>query len=201
MKISKKITLLPLLVIFASCNLFSCKDSSKHNKKEFENTNILSMEDMPNENTKYDTIRTTNITDNYKLISFLKSKLEIADFTFEERESRGGFSYNNCEENRITLIHGDGIREYFARSRRPEKGTKNFYPDFVILVYEFPTNEIASQNGEILEKALNSAGEFCNGKTPEKIVTNGNEIFHLSTRAEMFRTYTEKYGEMIKNYR
>ena len=159
------------------------------------------MENMPNENTKYDTIRTTNITDNYKLISFLNSKLEIAHFTFEERESRGGFSYNNCEENRIILIHGDGIREYFARSRRPEKGTKNFYPDFVILVYEFPTNEIASQNGEILEKALNSAGKFCNGKAPEKIVTNGNEIFHLSTRAEMFRTYTEKYGEMIKNYR
>lgn len=155
---------------------------------------------MPNENTRYDTIHTTNTTDNTKLINELKSRLETTEFTFEERKRREKFSYINCEENRIKLIEGNGVREYFARSKKPEKGTKNFYPDFVIRVYEFPTNEIAEQNFEILEKALNSTGRFCNGKSPQKLVVNGNEVFHLGTRAEMFKTYTEKYGEMIKNY-
>jgi len=101
----------------------------------------------------------------------------------------------------VILIDGKGIREYFARSKKPEKGTKDFYPDFVIWVYEFPTNDIAKQNYDILEEAFNSAGRFCNGKAPEKLIFNGNEVFHLRTRAEMFRTYTDKYGEIIKNYR
>ncbi|MBL7838107.1 MAG: hypothetical protein JNM67_11365, partial [Bacteroidetes bacterium] len=104
-------------------------------------------------------------------------------------------------ENIVKLISGNGIREYYASSKRPEKGTKDIYPDFVICVYEFPSKDVAKQNYEILSKALNSKGRFCNGKSPEKLVYNGNEIFHLGTRAEMFRTYTERYGEWIKNYR
>lgn len=181
-----------IMVVFL---ITSCKNT---NDKTNEN---LSMGDIPNENTKYDTIYTINSADNTKLINELKTKLEKVNFTFEERKNRGGLSYNNCEENSVKLISGNGIREYFARSKKPEKGTKDFYPDFVIWVYEFPTNDIAKQNFDILEKALNSAGQFCNGKLPEKIVINGNEVFHLRTRAEMFRTYTEKYGEIIKNYR
>lgn len=188
------------LIVFLS--IISCNENlkSKTNKndKAIEN---LSMGEMPNENTKYDTIYTVNSANNIKIINELKIKLEKADFTFEERKNRGGFPYNNCEENSVKLIDGNGIREYFARSKKPEKGKKDFYPDFIILVYEFPTNDIAKQNYEILNKALNSAGRFCNGKSPEKLVFNKNEILHLGTRAEMFRTYTEKYGEIIKNYR
>ncbi|HRD58499.1 MAG TPA: hypothetical protein PK504_10640 [Ferruginibacter sp.] len=188
-----------IIVIFL---ITSCKENlkSKNNTNDITNEK-LSMGDIPNENTKYDTIYTINSADNTKLINDLKTKLEKVNFTFEERKNRGGLSYNNCEENSVKLISGNGIREYFARSKKPEKGTKDFYPDFVIWVYEFPTNDIAKQNFDILEKALNSAGQFCNGKSPEKIVINGNEVFHLGTRAEMFRTYTEKYGEIIKNYR
>ena len=188
-----------LIVIFL---ITSCKENLKSKNDTIDKANeSLSMGEMPNKNTKYDTIYTVNSVDNAKLINELKTKLEKADFTFAERKSRGGLSYNNCEENIIRLIGGNGIREYFARSKKPEKGTKDFYPDFVIWVYEFPTNDIAKQNYDILDKALNSAGQFCNGKAPEKLVFNGNEVFHLSTRAEMFRTYTEKYGEIIKNYR
>ena len=78
---------------------------------------------------------------------------------------------------------------------------KNVFPDFIITVYEFENKNIANKNFKIINNALFSAGRFCNGKCPEKLVQNGNEIFHLSGRAEMFRTYTEKYGELIKNYR
>ena len=182
--------------------IISCKENNKNKNNANDKINEnLSIEEMPNEKTKYDTIYTVNSADNTKIINELKTKLEKADFTFEERKSRDGLSYNNCEENSVKLISGNGIREYFARSKKPEKGTKYFYPDFVIWVYEFPTNDIAKQNFNILEKALNSAGRFCNGKAPEKLVLNENEVFHLGTRAEMFRTYTEKYGEIIKNYR
>lgn len=192
----KYLKLLPIILI-----LLSCTDSIKDNKDTISETREnLNMGDMPNDQTKYDTIYTTNSVDNSKLINELKLNLETAQFNFEERKSRGGLSYYNCEKNRVKLVKGNGVREYFARSKKPEKGTKDFYPDFVIWVYEFSTNEIAIQNFDILEKALSSAGRFCNGKSPEKLVINGNEIFHLGTRAEMFRTYTEKYGEMIKNF-
>jgi len=80
------------------------------------------------------------------------------------------------------------------------KGIKNHYPDFLIQVYEFQFNEIAQQNFEILKEALNSAKEFWNGKSPEKIIINRNEIFHLGTRANIFSTYTEKHGDIIKNF-
>ncbi|WP_282788120.1 hypothetical protein [Flavobacterium croceum] len=193
----KYLSYLIVFLLITSCNE-SLKSKTNKNDTDIEN---FSMEEMPNKNTKYDTIYTVNSTDNIKLIYELKTKLEKADFTFEERKNRGGFSYNNCEENSVKLIRGNGIREYFARSKKPEKGTKDFYPDFIILVYEFPTNAIAKQNYEILNKALNSGGRFCNGKSPEKLVFNRNEVFYLGTRAEMFRTYTEKYGEIIKNYR
>lgn len=187
-----------ILVLFI---VTACKDSVNNNA--IAHTPVeenLSFEDMPNENTTYDTIYTVNTTNNNLLIKELKVKLKAAHFTFEETKSAGGYSYNNCEENKVIFVKGDGIRSYFARSKKPEKGKKDFYPDFTISVYEFASNEIAQQNFEILERALHSAGRFCNGKSPEKIIINGNEVFHLGTRAEMFRTYTEKYGDFIKNF-
>lgn len=180
-----------ILVLFV---VTSCATKQSNNTEE-----NLSMGDMPNANTKYDTIYTINTPDNLKLIAALKSKLENAKFTLEERKSRAGLSYHNCEENRIVWVEGDGVREYFARRKKPEKGTA-FYPDFVVSVYKFETNESATQNFILLDKALNSAGRFCNGKAPATLVMNGNEVFHLATRAEMFRTYIEKYGDAIKNF-
>lgn len=193
-------------IAFLTCfiTFISCTEKSKEikeNKVEPEKTEPLSMGDMPNKNTVYDTIYTTNTTDNTKLINQLQQKLNAVHFSFEEREQRGGFTYNNCEENRIEVISGNGVREYYVKSTKPQKvGGSNYYPDFIVVVYEFKTNEIAQQNFDKLQKALNSAGRFCNGKSPEKLVINKNEVFHLGTRAEMFREYTEKYGEMIQKF-
>ncbi|MFZ4058173.1 MAG: hypothetical protein ACOYKE_08525, partial [Ferruginibacter sp.] len=63
------------------------------------------------------------------------------------------------------------------------------------------TPEMAQLYFEQLNTALHSAGRFCNGKAPDKLVLKQNQIFHLGTRAEMFRGYIEQYGEWIKNYR
>ncbi len=144
---------------------------------------------------------TVKLASNVRLLDALITKLKQADFTFEERDSRGEPSYINYSENRITIIEGNGIRKYFAISKKPEKGSKNLYPDFGIWVYKFPTDDVAQRHYEQLNKALQSSGRYCNGKSPEKLVLNGNEVFHLSTRAEAFRTYIEKYGEFIKKFR
>lgn len=192
-----------LLFIISLLILFSCsEDSKKHKPTEPVITRKMAMDNVPNEKTTYDTIYTINMADNEDLLQSLKSQLKIDEFSIEERENRGGFSYTNCNENYEVLIRGNGIRDYFIRSKKPNKGTKDYYPDFVMLVYEFPTKELALQNYNLILKTRKSKGwRLCNGITVDKIVLNGNEVFHLSTRAEMFRTEIEKYGELIENYK
>ena len=194
-----KIYIITLLIF----SVLSCKNSDKKIESVLIEKNGLGIEDMPNNETKYDTIFTKNINDNQKLITKLENNLVKSKFKFEKNDNIRQNSYNNCEENIVVLIKGNGIRNYYAKSQVAEKNTtiKNVFPDFIITVYEFENKNIADKNFKIIKKALFSAGRFCNGKAPEKLVQNGNEIFHLSTRAEMFRTYTEKYGELIKNYR
>ena len=60
---------------------FSCKEFLNTEK---DGVNILSMGDMPNEQTEYDTIYTKNTDDNINLINHLKLKLETDGFSFEE---------------------------------------------------------------------------------------------------------------------
>lgn len=184
---------LPLLL-----GIFSC-GGHKNDSLKKEDQEELSIEDIPNKDTVYDTIKTQNIDDNTKLIIYLNGELKKSGFSFEPREKHS-ISYNNCEENSIKIIAGDGIREYFARSNKPEKGTKDFYPDFVIRVYEFNSETEAETNFKKLSGALYSKGKHCNGKAPENLVINGREVYGLSTRAEMFRSYIEKYSKIIRNY-
>ncbi len=188
-----------ILVIFllTACkgNTGSSKDTNGRSKEN------LSGENRPDKNTEYDTLYTVNAAGNTQLLQELKTKLEAAGFTFEERKGQREFSYNNCEENRVKLIRGAGVRIFFARSKQPVKGTKDYYPDFMIRVYEFSTNALAKQSYAVIENALNSSGQLCKMKVPGKLVMNGKDVFHLVTRAEMFRTYTDQYGEIIQNYR
>ena len=153
------------------------------------------------ETDKYDTIYTVNSADNTGLINELRSELQQANFTIEERKIVDGFPFYECERSNVKFVGGDGIREYFTRSKIPEEGTGNLYPDFVIWVFEFPSDDIARQNYNILEKVVDSASRQCLAKAPERLEINGNEVFLLETRAERFRTYIDKYGELIKNYR
>ncbi len=180
--------------------VLSCKGISKKNNHNDTGEKPFSTKDIPNANTQYDTIYTVKLAGNVQLIDALITKLKQADFTFEEQDSRGEPSYINYTENRITIVEGNGIRKYFAISKKPEKDSKNLYPDFWIWVYKFQTDDIAQQHYEQLNK-VQSSERYCNGKSPEKLVLNGNEVFHLSTRAEAFRTYIEKYDEFIKSFR
>jgi hypothetical protein len=186
-----------IFILFA---IFSCKNTNEKTEKIPTLQTNLGIEDIPNKDTKYDTILTSDEIDNSKIITALEKKLYKSNFKFEIRKNIKRYSYNNCEENKIVIIDGMGIRSYYAKSIVPEKNTtiKNVFPDFYITVYEFENKNIADKNFITIEKALFSAGRHCNGKSPEKLIQHGNEIFHLSARAEMFRTYTELYGEFIK---
>ncbi|PQA89875.1 hypothetical protein B0A69_21890 [Chryseobacterium shigense] len=189
----KQILFLPLLIFIFSCS------GNKNDSVKKEDKEALSIEDMPDKDTAYDTIKTQNTEGHQKLINDLGVELQKAGFSFEMRKNQNR-SFNNCEENRVKVIAGNGIREYFAKSHKPEKGTKDFYPDFVIRVYEFKSEADAERNFKELNTALYSRGRHCNGKAPEKLVINGREIYDLSTRAEMFRAYIEKYSKVIEDY-
>lgn len=182
--------IISLLVLLVACN------NSATNKQP-----ITINQNSPDSivKTTYDTIYTKEMDNNEKLLVHLKTQLAKENFTFEERKSRGGLSYGITDT--VVLIKGNGIREYYARSTKPQKGTTDFYPDFNIWVYEFPTNQTAQENFNIIEKANKSHHREIRMISVEKIIINGNEIFHLSTRTEMFLPFIEKYGEMIKNYR
>ncbi len=184
-------------------SILSCKNKENKIEKQEKEKAILGYENMPNKETKYDTLFTLNIADNQKLITELENKLLKSNFIFGKSNIVLQNSFNNCEQNNIILVKGNGIRNYNAKSRIAEKNTtmKNVFPDFIITVYEFENKNIADKNYDIIRKALFSEGHFCNGKAPEKLVQNGNEIYYLSTRAEMFRTYIEKFGELVKKYR
>ena len=187
-------------VITLALVALSCEKNKTENVENDSRT-PLSYEDMPNEKTTYDTIYTVDSPDNTKLIEALEKQLKTDHFTVKLRDNTYQFSVNNCVENKKITLKGEGIREYFARSTKPEKGTTDYYADFVLRVYEFANDEMAKKNYHILNEALNSPGKFCNGKSSDRLILNGRELFFIGTRAEMFSTYTKRYADFIQNYK
>lgn len=164
------------------------------------NSNEKSFDGIPNSKTNKISIETKNMPDQVELLNSLKAKLEENEFNIEEQEVTFLPGFSNCEDNTTIQMEGKGIRSYFARSRKPEKNTEDFYPDFTIQVFEFPSEQIAQEKFEIMNKALHSDGRFCNGKAPQILVINKNEVFQFLTRAEMFRGYINEYSEFVQNY-
>jgi hypothetical protein len=117
----KKIFLLLIII-----STFSCKNSSENSSQIEIEKEYLGIEDISNSETKYETIITENATDNFKLLNILKSKLKKANFNFTEQKEIRKMSYNNCEENIIININGNGIRQYFIRSKKARKAYKRY---------------------------------------------------------------------------
>ncbi|MDP2386677.1 MAG: hypothetical protein Q8M29_09925 [Bacteroidota bacterium] len=187
-----------LIILSISTFLFSCTNAEEVEVTKNEKMENLGFEDMPNSETKSITIETKNTADQLELITKLRAKLEEDDFDFEQQEVTRFPGFSNCEENTTISITGNGLRQYFARSRKPEKNTTDFYPDFIIQVFEFQNEQIAQEKFEIMHKAMHSKGRFCNGKAPMVLVINNNEVFYFFTRAEMFRGYINEYSEFVE---
>lgn len=195
-------------------SLVACAESEHRNvdpeleKIEISNTkneNIaevnqrLTFEDIPNEQTVYETIEANNINENEILMNALQVQLLQAHFHLYESESGQAWSENDCDLNKIIRVKGEGLRIYTAESKVGIGAKKNHFPDFTLLIFGFDNEQQAIQHFKTLQSAVSSQG-FCNGKTPEKIVRNGNEVFYFTTRAEMFRTYINQYAEFVQNY-
>lgn len=104
---------------------------------------------------------------------------------------------NECHLNQIIRVTGPGIHAYRASSRVGGGKKKDYFPDFSIMVFSFKTVQEADQHFKILAAPVNSQ-DFCNGKSPERLVKNGRFIFYFATRAEMFRGYINQYVEFIE---
>lgn len=192
-------------------SLFACSKPEKNTvSPELEKTQIpeqhkkienvqqgLTFEDIPNEETVYETIEANNIDENEVLMNIFQTQLLKDQFELFERESGNAWSENDCHLNKIIQVKGQGLRTYIAQSKLGVGEKKNIFPDFTLLVFGFDNEQQAIQHFTTLHSAV-SSNNFCNGKTPEKIVRSQNEIFYFTTRAEMFRTYINRYADFIQ---
>ncbi len=191
-----------ILISLYACSEQSAPNLDSSNKEEQKSVESgLTFKEMPNENTTYVSIETNSIEENDLLMLALQTRLLKANFDFIEKDSGTSWSENDCTLNKIIQVKGAGIRSYTAVSKEKIGEDKNIRPDFVILVFSFENEQIAEQNFKIISSAVNSAGGYCNGKSPENIVRNGKEVFYFTTRAEMFRTYIDEYAKFIHDFK
>ena len=192
---------MPLIIVLYACSDHSTVESKKKNVEQNKPKHELSFKEMPNKGTTYVTIDTNTINENEALLFALQTRLLKAKFDLLEKDSGTTWSENDCTLNKIIQVKGQGIRSYIAVSQDKIGEDEKVRPDFVILVFGFENEMIAEQNFKIISSAVHSAGGFCNGKSPENIVRNGTEVFYLTTRAEIFRTYIDEYTQFIQNFK
>ena len=197
-KMKKLFRIAIIMIIMVSCN-----ESKQEGNGVTEISEKVIEEkiywDLPNSETEIEVVNTVDKKDNRELFSKFKADLREGYFKIEKTELNSGMSYNDCNKNIILNIKGEGIRKYYIKRQKDKP--KHYYPDFVLWVYEFENEEQAKEVENKIVAALKSGNRFCNGKSPEFITRNGNEVFQLSTRAEMFRGYISEYGKKLKNYR
>ena len=161
----------------------------------------LTFADIPNKNTVYETIETNSIEENEALMAHLQTALLKDQFDLFEKDSGTSWSENDCDQNKVIKVKGEGIRSYRGVSQVKVGDDKKIRPDFTLLVFTFDTPQIAQQSFQILDSAVGSGHGLCNGKAPEQLVLNGREIYYFTTRAEMFRGYINKYAEVVKQFK
>ncbi|MDO7138122.1 hypothetical protein [Algibacter lectus] len=190
--------------------LISCKESTgikntqiiknEPIEESIENKSVKEVRswDIPNENTKIEILKSNISINDATLISRLKPFLNNKKFKIEETKLIESKSYKNCKDNIILRIEGKGLKKYYVK--RTESKPKNYYPDFIMWVYEFENESQAVTAKKKILNAFKSSNGYCNGKKPNYLVLYDNKIIHLTTRAEMFRGYIIDIAEKIKNY-
>ncbi len=182
--------------------LMGCAEPQKNQQDDDTQNKAknLSFNDIPNEKTTYEVIDAKSIDENDALLVALETQLLKDQFDFVEKESGTSWSENDCTNNKIIKVKGDGIRSYRAVGK-VKVGENQNYPDFSLLVFAFEQPDLAEQNYIKLKTAVESDNGFCNGKSPELIVRNGNEIFYFTSSKEDFRTYIDRYATFVQNYK
>lgn len=196
-----------LLVMACMGMLFGCADSKENaendSKKVYQPSasQPLSFADIPNPQTTYEVIETNNIDEDDALMTHLQMQLLKDQFDLFEKESGNSWSENDCDTNKVVQIKGEGIRSYRAVSQIKIGDDKKTRPDFILLVFSFDSDVLAQQYFKTLDSAVGSGHGLCNGKAPEELVLHGREIYYLTTRAEMFKPYIERYANIIRQFK
>jgi hypothetical protein len=157
-------------------------------------------EDMPNDDTQTINIVLNKAMDDPKFIHDFEQKLVKDHFNLSKRTDDRTWSTNDCELNQIIKITGSGVYHYAVSSQVGIGQNKDYYPDFNMTILSFETEQEAIQQFKRLASSVNYQ-QFCNGKSPEKIMQKYRYIIYLSTRAELFRTYINRYAEFIEQYK
>lgn len=173
-----------LLLTLSCFSLFSCNFSRKT-----EQSVKVSLPD--------EVLLTKNMPDNEQILTRLRDDLQKETFRIEARKE-GSIGWYDGEKKKYLVVKGDGIRRYYIQ--RKEAEPENYYPDFSMYVLEFSTEAQARACLEKINAALSTRDEFRHGKAPQTAVVNQNEVFCLSTRAEMFRGYINDFAGKIESY-
>lgn len=185
-----------LLLLIISLMLCTCTDKAI-------STSTDSSGQLPNSDTRYITLNAVGIAEDKVLLNSLKQKLHKNHFSFSKTKKGGGTSFNNCDNNTILMVEGNGIVNFYAQSGVSEKVMKNTYADFSLTIFAFKNDKIAVEYHAMIEEALNTSSSeaYCNHKIPASILQRDNRIYYFVTRANMFTTHTVKYADHIKNFR
>lgn len=179
-----------LLVFFLL--IFSCADDANE---------LASGSNSTESNLRTEFIQTTNQPDNVGLVPTLIADLKSQKFELKNEAIHPENSFYSWKEDIQFIIKGNGIKAYYFK--RIEAEPKNYYPDFILTVFQFKSEDEAQSCFDKIEAAAKS-GMHLRGsegqKSPETIVRKGNEVFFLSTRAEMFRGYIEDCAKRIEGY-
>ena len=190
-----------LIITMMLLGLIGCAEPQKNQDDTQNKTKNLSFDEMPNEKTVFEIIEAKSIDENDALLVALQTQLLKDQFEFVEKESGTSWSENDCTNNKVIQVKGDGIRSYRAESQVKVGQKNNIRPDFSLLVFAFEDAQLAEKNFISLKTAVESDNGFCNGKSPEVIVRNGNEVFYFTSRAEMFRSYLDQYSQYVEDYK
>ncbi|OTG64772.1 hypothetical protein [Acinetobacter silvestris] len=189
-----------MIVLCMVMGVLACSEPQKtENKNAPLEKKQLTFGEMPNEQTKYETITTQALAGNDAALVALQTQLIKDQFEFNERDSGNSWSIHDCQNNMIIDVKGEGVSTYTAKSKIGVGEKGNDFPDFLLLTFEFPSIAETTAKFKILDDAVHSGGGFCNGKVPATVVMSGNMIFYFTTRSENFRDYIYRYAAIVQN--
>lgn len=130
----------------------------------------------------------------------LFTKLKKDNFVIEQIDNPGILSFNNCNAKENYDFSGTGVQRYYIHS--PIAIRDNIYPDFRLSVLNFKSPDVARNYANqilVASKQMWSDGECVHNKIPWKLVRVENNVYLLTTKAEVLRTYIEHYGDLLQN--
>ena len=149
---------------------------------------------------KTEVITTSNMPDNETLFTQFKADLESDRFVIEDSRTEENFVWYDGDRDVDLKVEGEGIRWYYIKQHDKPGETQHYHPDFNLMVFEFENRKKAKSCYQKIDDALRSNSGFMNGKGPQRVVFNQNEVFYFSSRAEMFRRYINFYAKQVEGY-